>query len=245
VVSVISASQSCRSGSPSTSEQGTPIAPEDCSLPDFFGPDEAVGPQATQELLLEGILSVDKDIHNACGLAKRMLSAYGSLAKLLSSPVEDIARLPGVSRQQADVVHLSYKALVNCVFDQIKERPSLDYDALIAMALWTIGQSTNEKVLLFFLDRRGRVSGMETLCSGSESFVSVSVKTVIAAACRKNASAFLIAHNHPAGSLSPSQQDLEFVDNLLRASSLMQMSIVDSLIVSENSWYSFREAGRL
>jgi DNA repair protein RadC len=174
-----------------------------------------------------------------------MLDAYGSLPRLLSAPVEDIAHLPGVSRQQADVVHVSYKALVNCVLHQMKERPSLDYDALIAMALWTIGQSPNEKVLVFFMDRRNRVTGMETLCSGNKSFVSVSVRTVIAATCRKNACSFMIAHNHPRGCTAPSHQDFEFIEKLLLASSLIQITVVDSLIVSGNSWYSFRDAGRL
>ena len=207
--------------------------------------DTAEGAWVTQELLLKGILSVDKGICEVGGLAKSMLDAYGTLPRLLSAPVEDIARLPGVSRQKADAVHASYKALVNCVFDQIKERPSLDYDALIAMALWTIGQSTNEKVLVFFLDRRNRVTGMETLCSGSERFVSVSVRTVIAAACRKNASSFMIAHNHPGGCTTPSRQDFEFMEKLLLAASLIQMAVIDSLIVSDNSWYSFRDAGQL
>jgi len=245
LIKVISASQNGSSGSTSMKETGALFTPEDSRLTSFFGPDKDAGARVTQELLLEGILSIDKGIRNAGGLAKSMLEAYGSLPRLLSTPVEDIARLPGVSRQQADVVHVSYKALVNCVFDQIKERPSLDYDALIAMALWTIGQSPNEKVLVFFLDRRNRVTGMETLCSGSESFVSVTVRTVIAAACRKNAGSFMIAHNHPGGYTAPSPQDFEFMEKLLLASSLIQMAVIDSLIVSGNSWYSFRDAGRL
>ena len=218
---------------------------DDARLAEFFGPARTPEAWAREELLLEGLLSVDKTVVDPRALAKTMLGAYGSLSRLLGSPVEDVARLPGVSASTASTVAASYGALVGCMFDRIKERPALDYDALVAMALWTIGQSAVERVLVFYLDGRTRVTGMETLCSGSESFVSVSVRSVIAAACRKGAYSLLIAHNHPAGTLSPSRQDLDFVENLLKAAALVEMTLIDSLIVSSGSWYSFRESGHL
>ncbi len=211
----------------------------------FFGSTEHTMVVEKQRLLLEGLLSTDRSIPNPGALATRMLHAYGTLPKVLCTPPEDIARLHGMSSRHANQVRFAYDALVGCLLDQVKERPLLDYEALIALVQYTIGQSATEKVQLFFLNGRHRVIGTEVLCSGSETFVSVSVRTVIAAACRKNASSFIIAHNHPGGSINPSRHDLEFTESLFSVTVKMDIGLIDSLIVSGCDYYSFRKAGLL
>jgi DNA repair protein RadC len=223
----------------------TPSPPDDDSMDLFFGPTELTKIARDQQLLLEGLLSTDRTLPNPGALAMKMLHAYGTLPKVLCAPPEDVARLHGVSSRHANRVRFAYDALVGCLFDQVKERPLLDYEALIALVQYTIGQSAVEKVQLFFLNNRNRVFGTEVLCSGSETFVSVSIKTVIAAACRKNASSFIIAHNHPGGSIRPSRHDLEFTERLFSVSVNMDIGLIDSLIVSGCDYYSFRKAGQL
>lgn len=62
-------------------------------------------------------------------------------------------------------------------------------------------------------------------------------------ACQANASSVLIAHNHPSGDLIPSYEDLRFTQQIVSASALMQIPVVDHLIVTRNGYTSLRVDG--
>lgn len=62
-------------------------------------------------------------------------------------------------------------------------------------------------------------------------------------ACRLNASALLIAHNHPSGESIPSLEDLKITKQLIAASSLMEIPIVDHVIVTSRGYTSLRQDG--
>lgn len=64
-------------------------------------------------------------------------------------------------------------------------------------------------------------------------------------ACLNNASAILIAHNHPSGNTRPSPQDIKITEQLLYIAALMQIAIVDHLIMGKDSYFSFLEAGQM
>ena len=65
----------------------------------------------------------------------------------------------------------------------------------------------------------------------------VAVKGAIIA----NSHALIIAHNHPGGSLTPSREDLDTTDTLIKAGDLLGVKLVDHIIVSSNGLYSLRE----
>lgn len=62
-------------------------------------------------------------------------------------------------------------------------------------------------------------------------------------ACLENASSVLIAHNHPSGDLIPSYEDLRFTQQIITASTLMQIPVVDHLIVTRGGYTSLRVEG--
>lgn len=62
-------------------------------------------------------------------------------------------------------------------------------------------------------------------------------------ACCENASSLIIAHNHPSGDLRPSRQDLAFTRQLLVASRILEIPLLDHLIVGKNSFSSFARRG--
>jgi DNA repair protein RadC len=59
------------------------------------------------------------------------------------------------------------------------------------------------------------------------------------------ASAIVIAHNHPSGDPHPSSQDVEFTHAMVEAGSVLNIEVLDHLIVTRRSYYSFTQAGRL
>lgn len=62
-------------------------------------------------------------------------------------------------------------------------------------------------------------------------------------ACRANASSLIVAHNHPSGDLRPSTQDLAFTRQLVHASSILEIPLLDHLIVTSDGYASFASKG--
>ncbi|MDR1319299.1 MAG: DNA repair protein RadC [Treponema sp.] len=59
------------------------------------------------------------------------------------------------------------------------------------------------------------------------------------------AAAFAVAHNHPSGRLLPSTDDDEITCRLVEAAKILGLHFLDHLIFSENTWWSYRQAGKL
>ena len=62
-------------------------------------------------------------------------------------------------------------------------------------------------------------------------------------ACFANASSLIVAHNHPSGDTRPSEQDLAFTRQLLRASRIFEIPLLDHLIITEKGFSSFAREG--
>ncbi len=70
-------------------------------------------------------------------------------------------------------------------------------------------------------------------------------REVFADALMDRASAVIVAHNHPAGSLEPSLADIEVTKQLKAASEVLGIALLDHIIFNRSGYYSFLEAGRL
>ena len=70
-------------------------------------------------------------------------------------------------------------------------------------------------------------------------------REVFADALADRASAVIVAHNHPAGSLDPSPTDVEVTKQLKAAGEVMGITLLDHIIFNRNGYFSFLEAGQL
>ncbi len=74
-------------------------------------------------------------------------------------------------------------------------------------------------------------------CSGR--YCSLSLKDALS----DRASAIIVAHNHPAGSLEPSASDVEVTKQLKAAGGVMGIAVLDHIIFNRSAYFSFLEAG--
>lgn len=73
----------------------------------------------------------------------------------------------------------------------------------------------------------------------------VDVRLVFQAALLCNAVYFAVAHNHPSGRLIPSDADVNITKTLQKAGQIMQIKLLDHLIITDTSYYSFADNGKL
>ena len=70
-------------------------------------------------------------------------------------------------------------------------------------------------------------------------------RDVFGVAVRENAAAVILCHNHPSGRSNPSQEDIETTENLLEASAVLGIPVLDHVIIDCEHYFSFLEHGLL
>lgn len=95
------------------------------------------------------------------------------------------------------------------------------------------------------LDARGRCLGIETVSIGTLSASLVHPREVFKAALIQGAAGIIVAHNHPSGETTPSPEDKEATNRLRRAGELLGIPLLDHMVLAEQSFFSFKEAGLL
>ncbi len=99
------------------------------------------------------------------------------------------------------------------------------------------------KVLL--LNKANKVLGIYELSSGGISGTVVDLRLIFAAALKANASGIIMAHNHPSGALIASHADKDITRKVKEAGKLLDIPVLDHLIVTTESYFSFADQGIL
>lgn len=102
-----------------------------------------------------------------------------------------------------------------------------------------------EQFKVLFLNRSNRVLSLFNVSSGGITGTVADPRHIYAAALRLNAVSLILAHNHPSGSLKPSRQDVELTTKIKYAGAYFEMKVLDHIILTGESYYSFADEGLL
>ncbi len=112
-----------------------------------------------------------------------------------------------------------------------------------------MADSTVEQVLALHFDTKQALIGIHVVSVGTLESRLVHPRDVFKAAYLSNASALILAHNHPSGDPTPSGEDRALSDRLRQAGELLGVTLLDFVIVTDPidglRYYSFKESGVL
>lgn len=100
-----------------------------------------------------------------------------------------------------------------------------------------------ETVIALFLNTRKRVIGHNLVSIGGLDQSLVHPREVFRPAIVAAAHSILLMHNHPSGDISPSEADVRWTKEFIRAGQLLRIALVDHLIVSDSTFLSLRSLG--
>jgi len=125
--------------------------------------------------------------------------------------------------------------------DQVKVTGSSDVYKYI-LPLWPdIDYIENFAVLL--LSRGNRILGIRNISKGGQSGTVIDVKVILQATLKANASAIICIHNHPSGTMQASDADLRITKKIKDACTLLDISMLDHVIISSESYLSMADEG--
>ena len=98
-----------------------------------------------------------------------------------------------------------------------------------------------EEVKIVLLNRANVVLGIYEMSKGGTSGTVVDIKIILGIALKCNASSIVITHNHPSGTLEPSEPDKSITKKLKDACRILDLNLLDHLIVTGKGYYSFSD----
>ena len=100
-----------------------------------------------------------------------------------------------------------------------------------------------EEFKILLLNRASKVLGIYPVSKGGVSGTLVDAKLVFSVALKCNASAIILAHNHPSGNLNPSESDKSLTKKLESAAKLLDIRVIDHIIITRLDYFSFADEG--
>ncbi len=126
--------------------------------------------------------------------------------------------------------------------DRHRIASSQDADEIFR-AIWSQELELREECYILLLNRANHVLGWYRASQGGVSGTVIDPKLVFGVALKCNACGVILAHNHPSGNLQPSAADIKLTQQLVDGGRLLEIAVLDHLILTAESHYSFADEG--
>jgi len=106
-----------------------------------------------------------------------------------------------------------------------------------------IASKKQEYFLCVNLNGANRIISNRVITIGLVDQTLIHPREVFSDAVKERAAKVIVAHNHPAGILSPSEEDIKITRSLQEASKVLGITLLDHIILTKDGYFSFKEEG--
>ena len=173
-------------------------------------------------------------------LAHSLINEFGSLSGVFDASVESLCNVKGVGEHTAVLIKLIPSMYSKYLESSINGGKTVLNTSELSGKFFIskLTPYTNEVLFAAFLDSKLCVKQTAVISEGSSTRTEVSYRKIINCALNYNTPNIIIAHNHPSGVAAPSANDIEAVRQLIRTLSKLDLKLVDSIIVTNDNYYS-------
>ncbi|OGT29981.1 MAG: hypothetical protein A3E87_09605 [Gammaproteobacteria bacterium RIFCSPHIGHO2_12_FULL_35_23] len=183
---------------------------------------------------------------SAIDLAREMLQQFGGLDRLLSTDLQSFCQLSGLGKAKYIQLQASLELNRRVLFERLQDQNVLkNSEQTKAYLLAKLGHKNRETFACLFLNNQHQILGYAELFQGSINEADIYPREVMKMALHYNATALIIAHNHPSGGLQPSGSDRTVTLQLKRLLALIDIQLLDHIIIGRGRSLSFVEQGIL
>lgn len=204
------------------------------------------GYEALQDYeIIELLLTFVKQRVDTKPLAKQLIKKYGTIEEILKADIKDLKEIEGVGDITA--VFLNFVGdIAACSFKDKAEKEKISFrnkNQLISYLRNDIGFSKNEEFKVLFLNSVNEIIETEILFTGTIDKSAVYPRKILERALYHNARSIVFVHNHPSGNVSPSEKDIELTEEMKKFFKIVDINVLDHIIITKNSHFSFLEEG--
>ena len=173
------------------------------------------------------LASVDNNLNSLGKLSISQLMVFKGIGE--AKAISIIAALElGRRRRSEDAVELKKVTSSKVIFEIMQP---------------IIGELPHEEFWIIYMNNSNKVISKSQLSKGGITGTLVDVRIVFKTALEMGATALILCHNHPSGTLIPSDADKQITSMLKLAGDSLEIKVLDHLIVTETSYFSFADEG--
>ena len=187
---------------------------------------------------------------NAVEVGKQLLQKFGTLQALAQASVTDLKQVKGIGRDKAVTLVAAFALARKMAVELQAESPLLDNPENVVRLLRESNLPKQVETLqVLLLNTRRKLIRVEEISDGTLDTLLVHPREVFKCAISANASAIVLAHNHPSGDPTPSEADVKVTRDLIRAGQLLKIEVLDHIILGRatatraKDYVSLRELG--
>ncbi len=179
-------------------------------------------------------------------LAKDLLARFGTLRGVITAEAQALREVKGFGEGLCGHWAVLREAFARLGEEPVRQRLAFTGPDVVAQAARArIGHLRVEEFWVALVDNKNRLMAWERVGRGTVDQTAVYPREVLALALKHSASGLILAHNHPGGDPSPSTQDHDLTRRIKAAAEQLGLRVLDHLVVTEGSHFSFQEAGFL
>ncbi|GAA3616488.1 DNA repair protein RadC [Flavivirga amylovorans] len=180
---------------------------------------------------------------SAVALCKRILASVdNNLSELGKLSIIQLMEFKGIGEAKA----ISIAAALELgrrrrVEDALQRSKIISSRSVFELMQPKIGELKHEEFWIIYLNNSNRVIQKNQLSKGGITGTLVDVRLVLKNALEVGATGLILAHNHPSGTLKPSESDKQITNKLKKAAQSIDIKVLDHLIITEKAYFSFAD----
>jgi DNA repair protein RadC len=196
--------------------------------------------------LLELLLCQAQPRRDMKPLAKALIKRFGSFSRALAASPDALAEIDGMGEAAITVLKTVQAAALLMQRQDLSQNPVLSsWKSVLDYCHSAMAHETIEQFRLLFLDGKNALIADEVQSHGTVNHTPVYVREVAKRALSLDASAVIMAHNHPTGDPSPSRDDIEMTKQVKIALEKIGIQLHDHIIIGRKGHVSLRSLGYL
>lgn len=175
-------------------------------------------------------------------LADALLKKYKSISKVIDQPIDELKTIDGIGESTAINI-AALRDFFGVYFSDLSKNQAetiTKMSSLAEMLRASIGHKPNEVLFAIFLNAKNEVLATKELGEGTVSQAAAFPRKIVEEALKQKATSIILAHNHPGGVAEPSEHDESITTEIQKALALVDVTLQDHLILTNNEYYSFK-----
>lgn len=194
--------------------------------------------------ILEMLLFYCYPQRNTNDIAHKLINKYGSLAKVLEAPLEDLKRSGIIGENVA--CHLKFFNGINNYLQVEQTETDIDFCDIPQLKTYvrdTFSGVSHEQFKLYFTDNNYKIKSFTDVSTGTEKTVDLKLRSITRAVLNSGSGYFFVAHNHPQRLSTPSDEDVLLTRKIITHLREMDIHLLDHFVVGTDGVTSMRQSG--
>lgn len=199
----------------------------------------------TDAEVLELLLTLGTPRKDCKDLARTVLDRFGTLSEALEAAPAELQQIKGLGPKNGFALHFIQAVARRYLKQRLEKKDYLRSSREVGdYLIHAMRDLKREVFMVIFLDTSYGIIDTQIIAEGTLAANTIYPRELIKLALENHAAAVVIAHNHPSGSLAPSEADRHLTRNLFTACAFVNIQLLDHLIVgADNTPYSFADHG--